>query len=85
MIKISNNKFIYREGNEILGYVLFSLNGKDAKITYVYVDERARGMGVSKKLLEYASDYFASKNINVIYECSYAKNWAIKNSRVASL
>lgn len=80
MIELLNNKIVYKLNNNEVGYILFSKNNDDEiSIDKVFVKEKQRGNGIASKMLEFAYDYFTSKNMKIIYECSYSKKW--KNNR----
>ncbi len=80
MIELLNNKIVYKLNNNEVGYILFSKNNDDEiSIDKVFVKEEQRGNGIASKMLEFAYDYFTSKNMKIIYECSYSKKW--KNNR----
>lgn len=81
MIDVLGNKIIYKLNNVIVGYVLFSNSGDDTiSIDKVFVNEDKRGMGIASKMLKFTYDYFTSKNIKIIYECSYSKAWSKANN-----
>lgn len=80
MIELLNNKIVYKLNNNEVGYILFSKNNdNEISIDEVFVKEEQRGNGIASKMLEFAYDYFTSKNMKIIYECSYSKKW--KNNR----
>ncbi len=80
MIELLNNKIVYKLNNNEVGYILFSKNNdNEISIDKVFVKEEQRGNGIASKMLEFAYDYFTSKNMKIIYECSYSKKW--KNNR----
>lgn len=80
MIGLLNNKIVYKLNNNEVGYILFSKNNdNEISIDKVFVKEEQRGNGIASKMLEFAYDYFTSKNMKIIYECSYSKKW--KNNR----
>ena len=80
MIELLNNKIVYKLNNNEVGYILFSKNNDDEiSIDKVFVKEKQRSNGIASKMLEFAYDYFTSKNMKIIYECSYSKKW--KNNR----
>ena len=80
MIELLDNKIVYKLNNNEVGYILFSKNNDDEiSIDKVFVKEEQRGNGIASKMLEFAYDYFTSKNMKIIYECSYSKKW--KNNR----
>lgn len=80
MIELLNNKIVYKLNNNEVGYILFSKNNDDEiSIDKVFVKEEQRGNGIASKMLEFAYDYFTSKNMKIIYECSYSKKW--KNNK----
>lgn len=80
MIELLNNKIVYKLNNNEVGYILFSKNNdNEISIDKVFVKEKQRGNGIASKMLEFAYDYFTSKNMKIIYECSYSKKW--KNNR----
>lgn len=80
MIELLNNKIVYKLNNNEVGYILFSKNNDDEiSIDKVFVKEKQRGNGIASKMLEFAYDYFTSKNMKIIYECSYSKKW--KNNK----
>ena len=80
MIELLNNKIVYKLNNNEVGYILFSKNNDDEiSIDKVFVKEEQRGNGIASKMLEFAYDYFTSKNMKIIYECSYSKK--CKNNR----
>lgn len=80
MIELLNNKIVYKLNNNEVGYILFSKkNDDEISIDKVFVKEEQRGNGIASKMLEFAYDYFTSKNMKIIYECSYSKKW--KNNR----
>lgn len=80
MIELLNNKIVYKLNNNEVGYILFSKNNDDEiSIDKVFVKEEQRGNGIASKMFEFAYDYFTSKNMKIIYECSYSKKW--KNNR----
>ena len=80
MIELLDNKIVYKLNNNEVGYILFSKNnGNEISIDKVFVKEEQRGNGIASKMLEFAYDYFTSKNMKIIYECSYSKKW--KNNR----
>lgn len=79
MFELFNDKITYKENNEVIGYVLFSKkDDKTISIDNVFVRDDKRGMGIGSKMLEYTYNYFTSKNIKIIYECSYSKKWSKK-------
>lgn len=80
MIELLNNKIVYKLNNNEVGYILFSKNNdNEISIDKVFVNESNRGNGIASKMLEFAYDYFTSKNMKIIYECSYSKKW--KNNK----
>ena len=80
MIELLDNKIVYKLNNNEVGYILFSKNyDNEISIDKVFVKEEQRGNGIASKMLEFAYDYFTSKNMKIIYECSYSKKW--KNNR----
>lgn len=80
MIELLNNKIVYKLNNNEVGYILFSKNNdNEISIDKVFVKEEQRGNGIASKMLEFAYDYFTSKNMKIIYECSYSKKW--KNNK----
>ena len=80
MIVLLNNKIVYKLNNNEVGYILFSKNNdNEISIDKVFIKEEQRGNGIASKMLEFAYDYFTSKNMKIIYECSYSKKW--KNNR----
>ncbi len=80
MIGLLDNKIVYKLNNNEVGYILFSKNNdNEISIDKVFVKEEQRGNGIASKMLEFAYDYFTSKNMKIIYECSYSKKW--KNNR----
>lgn len=80
MIELLDNKIVYKLNNNEVGYILFSKNNdNEISIDKVFVKEEQRGNGIASKMLEFAYDYFTSKNMKIIYECSYSKKW--KNNR----
>ena len=80
MIELLNNKIVYKLNNNEVGYILFSKNNdNEISIDKVFVKEEQRGNGIASKMLEFAYDYFTSKNMKIIYECSYSRKW--KNNR----
>lgn len=79
MFELFNDKITYKVNNEVIGYVLLSKkDDKTISIDKVFVRDDKRGMGIGSKMLEYTYNYFTSKNIKIIYECSYSKKWSKK-------
>lgn len=81
MFKIEDNKIIYEESNEIIGFIEFVyLDSKTVDIIHTFVSPNHRGKGIAKKLVEYALAYFEKRGIMTKYSCSYIKHYQ-KNSK----
>lgn len=48
-----NNVIIYKEDNQILGYLDYSIMYERGEINYIFVLEQYRSKGIASKLLEY--------------------------------
>lgn len=76
MFKIENNKILYEENNEVLGFIEFIyIDSKTVDIIHTHVNPDHRGKGIAKKLVEYALNYFEEREMNVKYSCSYVKKY----------
>lgn len=76
MFKIEDNKILYEENNNVLGYIEYvHLDSKTVDIVHTFVDPNHRGKGIAKKLVEYALTYFKEQEMMVKYSCSYVKNY----------
>lgn len=76
MFKVEENKIVYEENNEVLGFIEFVyLNSNTIDIIHTFVNPNHRGKGIAKKLVGYALGYFEKKGINVKYSCSYVGHY----------
>ena len=76
MYQVKNNKIIYQEKNEILGFVEFkNIDLKTVDIVHTFVNPKYRKKVIGKHLLDYTFQYFKKQKINMIYSCSYAKKY----------
>ena len=76
MFKIEDNKILYEEKEEVLGFIEFIyLDSNTVDIINTYVNPNHRGKGIAKKLVEYALPYFGQKGITTKYSCSYVKKY----------
>lgn len=74
MFKIENNKILYEENHEVLGFIEFvHLDLKTVDIIHTFVEPVHRGKGIAKKLVEYALNYFKEQEMMVKYSCSYVE------------
>lgn len=76
MFELKDNKIIYKENGIEVGFIKFIyLDFQTVDIVETFVDSRYRGKKVAKRLVEYALQYFESRKITVIYNCSYVKQY----------
>lgn len=76
MFKVENNKILYEENKEVLGFIEFIyLDNKTVDIVHTFVNPNHRGKGIAKKLVEYAFSYFEQKGTVTKYSCSYVKKY----------
>lgn len=67
----SGNFFIFRENGQILGAISFESMGDYLKIPTLAVADGAHGMGIGKKLLEFATQKATDENFKSIRINSY--------------
>jgi dTDP-4-amino-4,6-dideoxy-D-galactose acyltransferase len=60
---IADEVFIYKEKNEILGFITISKYDSFGKIGLIAVDTNSRGKGIGKKLIDSAAQYLIQNNI----------------------
>lgn len=66
-----------------IGKIEFNKINKDTYlIIKTEVNENYQGQGLAKLLVETAYNFLTKNNYKIEYECSYAKNWAIKNNKI---
>lgn len=76
MFKVENNKILYEENKEVLGFIEFVyLDNKTVDIVHTFVNPNHRGKGIAKKMIEYAFSYFEQKGMVTKYSCSYVKKY----------
>ncbi len=64
--KLANEVLIYKEGNELLGFITLALRGKTGSIGLIAVDENQRGKAIGKKLVGAALKYFNAHKITCV-------------------
>lgn len=70
-----NGKISQDLNGEEVGHLTFIWDGEDKfVITEVYTDEKFRGRGLAKKLVEKSADYAREKNAKIIPVCPYARH-----------
>ncbi len=71
--EVLENKIVYKENNEILAEITFFEKENGVfDINHTFVDERLRGKGIGKKLVEKALKEIEKKNGKVTASCSFA-------------
>lgn len=71
--EVLNNKIVYKENNEVLAEITFFEREKGIfDINHTFVDERLRGKGIGKKLVNMTIDEIKRKNGKVTASCSFA-------------
>ena len=71
--EVLDNKIIYKENNEILAEITFIEKEHGVfDINHTFVDERLRGKGIGKKLVEKAIEEIEKKNGKITASCSFA-------------
>lgn len=72
--RIFDNRIEYIENGEILGEINFEEIKKGVfDINHTFVNEKLRGKGIGKKLVELAKKEIEKKNGKILASCSYAK------------
>lgn len=65
--KLAEELLIYREQNEIQGFITYSLTGHDASIGLIAVSPHKQGTGLGLKLLEAVEEKIRSKGIKILF------------------
>lgn len=81
MYKILDDKIVYVVDDEVKGEVCFDIKEDVADIYHTYVDDDLRGQGIAGELVKRAFDYLEENNYKIKCDCSYARNWALKNNK----
>ncbi|MBP3840795.1 MAG: N-acetyltransferase [Bacilli bacterium] len=72
--RIFDNRIEYIENGEILGEINFEEIKKGIfDINHTFVNEKLRGKGIGKKLVELAKKEIEKRNGKILASCSYAK------------
>lgn len=72
--RIFDNRIEYVENGEILGEINFEEIKKGIfDINHTFVNEKLRGKGIGKKLVELAKKEIEKRNGKILASCSYAK------------
>lgn len=72
--RIFDNRIEYIENGEILGEINFEEIKKGVfDINHTFVNEKLRGKGIGKKLVELAKKEIEKRNGKILASCSYAK------------
>ncbi len=79
-MKEEQNKIIYIEDNEEMGFVEYiPKDNNTVDIIHTYVDPKYRGKKIASKLLNYLFERLKQEDKKAICSCSYAKDW-VKNN-----
>ena len=74
--RIFDNRIEYIENGEILGEINFEEIKKGIfDINHTFVNEKLRGKGIGKKLVELAKKEIEKRNGKILASCSYAKKY----------
>ncbi len=61
--KIADEVLVYREQNDIFGFITLAMHGDTGSIGLIAVDESQRGKAVGKKLINAGLDFFRNHNM----------------------
>jgi predicted GNAT family acetyltransferase len=69
----ANNRSLAKDGEEEIGQATFSRSDKIWIIDHTYVDNRYRGQGIAKKLVDKVAEEARKQGIKLAATCPYAK------------
>ncbi len=69
----ANNRALAKDGAEEIGQATFSRSDKIWIIDHTFVDDRYRGQGIAKKLVDKVAEEARMHSIKLAATCPYAK------------
>lgn len=64
--ELADHILVYKEGDQILGFITLKIGPVKGTIGLLAVDERSRGKSIGKKLLSSSLSHFIKNNVNII-------------------
>ena len=78
--KINDDVIEFYLNDNKVGYIICPKENSNLYINKVFVMEEFRSMGLASKMMHEIYNYAIKHNLNLVYNCSYAKAWYEKNS-----
>lgn len=69
------NKYLLIEDNETAGYVEFEIKDDTLSVLHTFVNEKFRGKGIARSLLEEVRIYAETNNLRIYSVCSFAAKY----------
>ena len=74
------NKIIFIEQEEIIGFVDYSLNEKNLIIHKVFVNENKRDLGKGHEIMNILVSYIIENHIKIKTYCPFAEYFMVENN-----
>jgi predicted GNAT family acetyltransferase len=70
---VVDNQFVIYDEEKQVGYINYEIEDNIIRLTYIFVNPKYRGQGLTTKLMDYATDIIRDKKLKAIPICPVIK------------